>query len=201
VIAKKPHHFYWYCPLAIKEDLLIERKFIAVCELSFLLALLCCCNALESPSYMVVHSKADLEIRLYRELLWMSGLVRGATSFKKSTEGGFQSSPFSRNLGCSAFASTLYEYIPGANEISFRLMITAPILTTMAQVARGSDYIVLEKHEGSLPQRYAELNSHLDKRKKLLSSLDKILDGKNAVLGDKSYYGVAQYNASSHLSG
>ncbi|KAK3028198.1 hypothetical protein RJ639_039481 [Escallonia herrerae] len=191
----------------------MERKFIVVRELSFLLALLCCSDALESPSFTVVHSEADVEIRLYKELLWMSAQVRDATSFEKSTEEGFH---------------RLYQYIHGANANSTRLMITAPILTTMAQAPRGSNYTVRlyvpEKHEGAPPQPYAELDLHLDQwkthciavrrfsgfakddninkeKEALVSSLDKILDGKNAVLGDNSSYAIAQYNASSHLSG
>ncbi|KAK2981700.1 hypothetical protein RJ640_013098, partial [Escallonia rubra] len=232
----------------------MERNFIAIRELSFLLALLCCCNALELPPYTVVHSKADLEIRLYRELLWMSLVVREPLPLKSPPKTAFTGSPSSNNLGCSAFAPTsvksssnsnlewlnlnlislkiaidnsensslftmLYQYVRGANANSFRLMITAPILTTMAQVARGSDYTVRlympEKHEGAPPQPYAKLNLHLDKRfsgfakddniskekEALVSSLDKILDGKNTILGDKRPYGVAEYNASSHLYG
>ncbi|KAK2990805.1 hypothetical protein RJ640_008945, partial [Escallonia rubra] len=65
----------------------------------------------------------------------------------------------------------MYQYVLGANVNSSRLMITSPILTTMAQAVRGSEFTI----------RY--------------------LDGKNAILGDKSYYKVAQYNASSHLFG
>ncbi|KAK3017378.1 hypothetical protein RJ639_006313 [Escallonia herrerae] len=99
----------------------------------------------------------------------------------------------------------------------------------MAQAAQGSDYTVWlyympEKYEGPRPQPYAELGLHLDKwkihcivirrflgfakdnnigkeKEALVSSLDKIFHGKNAILGDKNSYGVAQYNSSPYLSG
>ena len=43
----------------------------------------------ESPHYTVVYNESDFEVRLYREISWMSALVRGTTSFENSTKDGF----------------------------------------------------------------------------------------------------------------
>lgn len=45
-------------------------------------------HAIESPLYSVLHSESDYEIRLYKEISWMSAFVRG-TSFQNSTKDGF----------------------------------------------------------------------------------------------------------------
>uniref|UniRef100_A0A5B7BF28 Putative heme-binding protein 2 n=1 Tax=Davidia involucrata TaxID=16924 RepID=A0A5B7BF28_DAVIN len=189
-------------------------------RLGILVVFLCCCscccckcNAIESPQYRVVHSESDLEIRLYRESSWVSALVRGATSFEKSTKDGFH---------------RLYQYIHGSNLNSSRFMMTTPILTSITPSENGSDYFVRfylsSKYEGGPPQPYPELNLLFDKwtshcvavRKfsgfakddniskeieALVTSLDKILTGKTANMKDKNSYTIAQYNASSHLSG
>lgn len=46
-------------------------------------------HAIESPPYTVVYSESEFQVRLYRENSWMSALVRGTTSFEKSTKDGF----------------------------------------------------------------------------------------------------------------
>ncbi|KAK3040725.1 hypothetical protein RJ639_028015 [Escallonia herrerae] len=109
----------------------------------------------------------------------------------------------------------LYQYVCGANANSSGLMITAPILTTMAQATLGSDYTMrLSCHKNMrgllhsptlnsicIWTRFAMDDNFSKEKEALVNSLDKILDGKNAVFGDKSYYEISQYNASSHLSG
>ncbi|KAM7484205.1 hypothetical protein LguiA_000214 [Lonicera macranthoides] len=185
--------------------------------LSFLVLLCSCghCQAMESPQYTVVRSASNVEIRLYRESLWMSALVRsGATfsSFNYSTGEGFH---------------RLYQYIHGGNTNSSQISITAPILTT---ISHGSDYIVRiylpAKYMASPPQPNTQLNLQFDKwkshciavrkfsgfagddnikkeREALMSSLDEMESTEKsvAVLEDKISYSVAQYNASFHLSG
>ncbi|KAK2995186.1 hypothetical protein RJ640_005776 [Escallonia rubra] len=93
----------------------------------------------------------------------------------------------------------------------------------MAQAARGSDYTIrfschknmrgllhsptlnsiLEEslHRSRRFSGFAKDDNISKEKEALVNNLDKILDGKNEVLGDKRSYRVAQYNASSHLSG
>lgn len=76
---------------------------IFVRYLSFLVLLRSCghCNAMESPQYTVVRSASNVEIRLYRESLWMSALVRSggtSSSFNNSTEEGFHRFPLHYSL-------------------------------------------------------------------------------------------------------
>uniref|UniRef100_A0A2N9IPW3 SOUL heme-binding protein n=1 Tax=Fagus sylvatica TaxID=28930 RepID=A0A2N9IPW3_FAGSY len=170
-------------------------------------------HAIESPQYTVVHSESDFEVRLYTESSWMSALVRGTTSFEKSTKDGFH---------------RLYQYIHGGNLNSSHIMMTAPVLTSINSSSGGSDYFVRfyipAKNVGNPPQPNPELNVQLDKwsshciavRKftgfaqdddinkeieALVNSINEHLTGKAAILEDRSYYSVAQYNASKHLSG
>ena len=107
-------------------------------------------------------------------------------------------------------------------------MMTAPVLTSINSSSGGSDYFVRfyipAKNVGNPPQPNPELNVQLDKwsshciavRKftgfaqdddinkeieALVNSINEHLTGKAAILEDRSYYSVAQYNASKHLSG
>ncbi|KAG2701944.1 hypothetical protein I3843_06G064100 [Carya illinoinensis] len=179
-------------------------------------------NAIESPKYTVMHSESDFEIRLYLEPSWMSALVRGATSFEKSTKDGFH---------------RLYQYLKGGNLDHSQITMTAPVLTSIdsssssssSPPSRGSDYIVRyyvsTKYVGNPPQPNPELNLQFDKWRShciavrkftgfakddnakkeseaLVNILNKYLTGINgAVMVDKSFYSVAQYNSSRHLSG
>ncbi|KAF8378255.1 hypothetical protein HHK36_029594 [Tetracentron sinense] len=169
------------------------------------------CNGIESPQFTVVHSESDFEIRLYRESSWMSASVRGI-SFEKATKEGFH---------------RLYQYIHGVNFNSSRIMMTAPILSSITQVEHGSEYIVRfyvsAKYQGVPPQPHSELNLLFDKwtgycvavrkfsgfaredninkeKEALVTSLDRFLAGKSTALEDKYTYTIAQYNASFHLS-
>ncbi|XP_050276577.1 uncharacterized protein LOC126718434 [Quercus robur] len=173
-------------------------------------------HAIESPQYTVVHSESDFEVRLYTESSWMSAPVLGTTSFdfKESTKDGFH---------------RLYEYIHGGNLNSSHIVMTAPVLTSInSSSSSRSDYFVRfyipAKYGGNPPQPNPELNVQLVKWKShciavrkftgfanddeinkeieaLVNSLNKQKSGKAAILEDKSYYSVAQYNASHHLSG
>ncbi|KVI05667.1 uncharacterized protein LOC112524268 [Cynara cardunculus var. scolymus] len=173
-------------------------------------------NATESPPYTVVLSAPDLEIRLYRDSSWISAAVAGGTSFNKSTHDGFH---------------RLYQYVHGGNEYNTRFKITTPTVTTVTAAASNgsSDYLVsmYVASISSPPMASPQLNLHISnwknhcvavrrfsgfagddniyKERSLLSfSLAKslILNGKNvSISDDKSSYSIAQYNASSHLSG
>lgn len=54
----------------------------------FIIEFLALCYALETPSYNLVHSESDFEIRLYGNSSWMSAPVR-EVSFQKATVDGF----------------------------------------------------------------------------------------------------------------
>ena len=123
----------------------------------------------------------------------------------------------------------LYEYIHGGNLNSSHILMTAPVLTSInSSSSSRSDYFVRfyipAKYGGNPPQPNPELNVQLVKWKShciavrkftgfandddnnkeieaLVNSLNKNKTGKAAILEDKSYYSVAQYNASYHLSG
>ncbi|KAG6713986.1 hypothetical protein I3842_05G180800 [Carya illinoinensis] len=173
--------------------------------------------AIESPQFTVVHSESDFEVRLYVESWWISATVQGTTSFDKSTKDGFH---------------RLYPYIHGGNLDHSRIMITAPVLTSVinsSSSSRGTaDYFVRfylpAKYVGNPPQPNPDLNLQFDKWRShciavrkfsgfakddninkeieaLVRSLDKHSTGKGAILGVTSYYSIAQYNASNHLSG
>lgn len=109
--------------------------------------------------------------------------------------------------------------------------MTAPVITSInsSSSSHGSDYFIKyyvpAKYVGNPPQPNPELNLQLEKWRShciavrkftgfadddntnkeseaLVNSLNKYLTRiKGAVLVDKSFYSVAQYNASSHLSG
>ncbi|KAE8023505.1 hypothetical protein FH972_009192 [Carpinus fangiana] len=170
-------------------------------------------DAIESPQYTVVHSEPDLEIRLYVESSWISALARGTTSFDKSTKYGFD---------------RLYQYIHGGNLNHSKIPMTAPVLTTINSSSPGSGYFVRlslpASYGGNPPEPNPELNLQLDKWRShciavrkfsgfakddnvskeieaLVNSLNKHLTGKATMVEDGSYYSIAQYNSSKHLSG
>ncbi|KAJ9169506.1 hypothetical protein P3X46_017693 [Hevea brasiliensis] len=165
-------------------------------------------HAIESVMYTLVRSESDYEIRLYREVSWMSALVR-ETSFEKSTKDGFQ---------------RIHQYIHGANINSSQLPMTAPVLTSVITSSpRTLYYVKLFLSKGNPPEPNPELNLQLetwnaqcmairkfsgfakdDNVKKemeaLVTSLTKHPTG-NTVLDYNISYTIAQYNSSHHTSG
>ncbi|KAE8730211.1 Tetratricopeptide repeat (TPR)-like superfamily protein [Hibiscus syriacus] len=172
-------------------------------------------DAYESPQFRVVHLESDFEIRLYKEISWMSALVNG-TSFQNSTKQGFH---------------RLYQYLQGANRNSTCFSMTKPVLTTIVPSHSGgspSSYIVryylpAAYNNKSPPPPLAELNLQLDKWKSHCiavrkftgyardDNVEKEKDGLVASLGkslmqgmdqNQNYnYSIAQYNASKHPTG
>jgi hypothetical protein len=69
--------------------------------------------AIESPTYTVVHSESDFEIRVIRASVWVSATV-DEISFNQATQLGFH---------------RLFQYIQGANLNSSRVPMTKPVLT------------------------------------------------------------------------
>ncbi|XVF02511.1 hypothetical protein REPUB_Repub04eG0181700 [Reevesia pubescens] len=168
---------------------------------------------IESPQYGVLHSESDFEIRLYKEMSWMSALVHG-TSFQNSTKDGFH---------------RLYQYLHGANLNSTQFLMTAPVLTSINPSPYGFTYIIRyylpsKYDKTSPPQPSNELNLQCDKWKSqciavrefpgyamddnidkekeaLVSSLGKHLPRLMQAAGNKYNYSIAQYNASKHPTG
>ncbi|XVF85027.1 hypothetical protein PTKIN_Ptkin17bG0085600 [Pterospermum kingtungense] len=166
---------------------------------------------IESPQYKVVHSESDFEIRLYKEISWMSALVHG-TSFNNSTKEGFH---------------RLYQYLHGANLNSTQFLMTAPVVTSIISSSHGSAYIVRyfvpsKFDKKSPPQPNSELNLQLDMWKSQCiavrtfpgyASDDNIEKDKDALVSslgkhlprvpvENNYnYSIAQYNASKHPTG
>ncbi|KAK4261357.1 hypothetical protein QN277_004364 [Acacia crassicarpa] len=174
--------------------------------------------AIEEPSYGVVRSESEFEIRLYNESSWMSASVRGS-SFNLSIAIGFR---------------RLYQYIQGANLNSSHIAFTAPILTSIASSSTSSSsgnveytvrFYMSPKYKGNPPESNPELKLHLDKWnshcvavrkfsgfarddnidkeiKALVSSINTHFPpGDSAVIQDKGSYAIAQYNGSHKLSG
>ncbi|XP_054808122.1 uncharacterized protein LOC129310328 [Prosopis cineraria] len=186
---------------------------MALCHLSGKTAQLV--HAIEVPSYKVVRSESDFEIRRYDESSWMSASVRGS-SFNLSTAIGFH---------------RLYQYIHGANLNSSHLAFTAPVLTSIESSSSSGNvdytvrFYISPKYKGNPPQPNPGLKLHLDKwnsrcvavRKfngfatddnidrevtALISSINKHLSsGNSAAIQDKGSYAIAQYNGSHKLSG
>ncbi|KAK4763627.1 hypothetical protein SAY87_013065 [Trapa incisa] len=71
------------------------------------------CKRLECPSYTVVHSQADFEIRRYQSVLWMSTPPLNSTSYTDATGRGF---------------SMLFSYIQGKNSKGAVIEMTAPVM-------------------------------------------------------------------------
>ncbi|KAK4785697.1 hypothetical protein SAY86_002386 [Trapa natans] len=71
------------------------------------------CKRLECPSYTVVHSQADFEIRKYQTALWMSGPPLKSTSYTDASNRGF---------------FTLFGYIQGRNSRGAMIEMTAPVM-------------------------------------------------------------------------
>ncbi|KAL3501154.1 hypothetical protein ACH5RR_035603 [Cinchona calisaya] len=169
--------------------------------------------SIESPDYRVIlQLETDIEIRLYKESLWVSSVVKNPTTFEKSTKDGFH---------------RIYQYIHGANINSSQIMITAPIVTTIFPETHASDcyvkFYLPAKYEAAPPLPKPELNLQFERWKTqclavrkfsgfaedesinkeikaLVATLNKILTGKTQILEDTSAFTIAQYNASFHLS-
>ncbi|XP_077219844.1 uncharacterized protein LOC143854021 [Tasmannia lanceolata] len=167
---------------------------------------------IESPQFTVVHSESDFEIRLYRDSSWMSASVRGI-SFDKATKEGFH---------------RLYQYIHGGNMNSSRLVMTAPILTSVIPGTQSSEYTVRfylsTKWQEGPPPPLPELNLQFGKwgnhcvavrtfsgfstDENIIKEVDSLVNNigrshlaNSAVFEDKYGYMIAQYNASFRATG
>ncbi|EEF34460.1 heme-binding protein 2 [Ricinus communis] len=165
-------------------------------------------HAIGSPNYTLLHSESDYELRLYREVSWISALVQGS-SFQKSTKDGFH---------------RIYQYIHGENLNSAQLPMTAPVLTSIVPSSTATvHYVRLFLNKSNPPQPNPELNLQFtkwraqciavrnfsgfaedDNVKKemegLVASLTKHSTGNTAVINDTSSYTIAQYNSSHYQS-
>ncbi|XP_057850865.1 uncharacterized protein LOC131061266 [Cryptomeria japonica] len=109
---------------------------------------------LEEPQYALVHQESDFEVRLYREMTWMSASPFQEVSFEKATLQGFH---------------RLFQFIEGANMNFSRIPMTAPVLTSIVPGAGpfgSSGYIVRfylpTKFQDSPPVPLKALNLYPD---------------------------------------
>ncbi|KAG6757134.1 hypothetical protein POTOM_037436 [Populus tomentosa] len=178
--------------------------------LCFIINLVFSGQAVESPEYTLIHQQSDFEIRLYKDISWISAPVVQATSFQRSTKAGFH---------------RLYQYIHGANLNSTQLAMTAPVLTTITEAPHGSSFSVKMSlpayYEGTPPEPNSELDLQLEKWRAKCIAIRKfsgfarddniseevealgtsLNEHWNGTLENESSYTIAQYNASNHLSG
>ncbi|XP_065874677.1 uncharacterized protein [Euphorbia lathyris] len=168
-------------------------------------------NATDAPNYTVTHTEPDYEIRLYREISWISALARDS-SFQKSTKDGFH---------------RIYQYIHGSNLNSSQLAVTAPVLTSITQSSSSSGtlyYVMMFLSKANPPQPNPELSLQLNKWKAkcvavrtfsgfaddensknemeaLAASIKKHSAGNTVAIDNNSTYIIAQYNSSRKLLG
>ncbi|KAK1319070.1 hypothetical protein QJS10_CPB04g00111 [Acorus calamus] len=71
------------------------------------------CGILECPSYEVIHSQEEFEIRRYRGAVWMSTHPISSSSYKEASDAGF---------------NELFAYIGGDNQQGTIIPMTAPVL-------------------------------------------------------------------------
>ncbi|KAJ9554560.1 hypothetical protein OSB04_018605 [Centaurea solstitialis] len=176
-------------------------------------------NATESPPYAIVLSSQDLEIRLYRDSTWISAAVAGGTSFNNSTHDGFHrlyqyihggnennarfkiTTPTVTTVvtaAASSNASSDYSVSMYMASISRPIPMPSPQLNLQISNWK-SRCVAVRRFSG-----FAGDDNVYTERSLLSISLAKssILNGKTVSISeDKSSYSVAQYNASSHLSG
>ncbi|OEL35053.1 hypothetical protein BAE44_0003929, partial [Dichanthelium oligosanthes] len=122
----------------------------------------------ETPQYTTVHTESDFEVRLYRDMVWMSAPAPDIPSFHVATKLGFHRS---NKLALNLFmAARLFQYLMGANLNSSRIRMTTPVLTSVVPGAgplHSSAYFVRlylpAKFQGSPPVPLPELNLHPDR--------------------------------------
>ncbi|CAA7396367.1 unnamed protein product [Spirodela intermedia] len=96
------------------------------------------CRILECPSYQVIHSQPDLEIRSYRKATWVASPPITSFSYTKASNAGF--------LELSA-------YIQGWNDQVAKVEMTAPVLVDVTPSTGGlcnSTFVV----RFYMPQKY-----------------------------------------------
>ncbi|CAA6660053.1 unnamed protein product [Spirodela intermedia] len=96
------------------------------------------CKILECPSYKVVFSGKDFEIRSYRNALWISSPPINSSSFEAATGKGF---------------GPLSAYIQGWNDQVAKVEMTAPVLVDVTPSTGGlcnSTFVV----RFYMPQKY-----------------------------------------------
>ncbi|KAF2301631.1 hypothetical protein GH714_028421 [Hevea brasiliensis] len=134
-------------------------------------------HAIESVMYTLVRSESDYEIRLYREVSWMSALVR-ETSFEKSTKDGFQRTLYYVKL-----------FLSKRNPPEPNPELNLQLETWNAQC------MAIRKFSG-----FAKDDNVKKEMEALVTSLTKHPTG-NTVLDYNISYTIAQYNSSHHTSG
>ncbi|KAK1433835.1 hypothetical protein QVD17_10753 [Tagetes erecta] len=158
-------------------------------------------TAYESPSYTVIHSESDFEIRSYEPSVWMTAPSK-KNSFRKATNDGFH---------------RLFQFIEGANLNNSRVSMTVPVLTIPLDSSAYVVYFYLpDKFQASPPLPLPELNlkpeswpaacvavrqfsgfardkNTVEEAEKLATSLSR--SGYSTAASSNFAYSIAQYNS------
>ncbi|KAL8035988.1 hypothetical protein ABFX02_12G130300 [Erythranthe guttata] len=95
------------------------------------------CARLECPSYSVVHTEKEYEIRSYNNALWVSGPTIPSKSYKTAADEGFL---------------VLFGYYLGNNNQNVKINMTTPVLIDVQNSAYTVFFYVPKKYQnGSLP--------------------------------------------------
>ncbi|XP_031495353.1 uncharacterized protein LOC116260947 [Nymphaea colorata] len=94
------------------------------------------CKSLECPSYDVVDSQNEFEIRHYRSPVWMSTQPIRTTSYTVGSNEGF---------------TTLFSYIQGNNQDNARIEMTAPVLVDVSPSSYVVSFYVPQKFQARPP--------------------------------------------------
>ncbi|CAN6481510.1 unnamed protein product [Victoria cruziana] len=94
------------------------------------------CKTLECPSYDVVDSQNEFEIRRYRSPVWMSTQPIRTTSYTIGSNEGF---------------TTLFSYIQGNNQDNAKIEMTAPVLVDVSPSSYVVSFYVPQKFQASPP--------------------------------------------------
>ncbi|KAI3447191.1 hypothetical protein Pfo_003856 [Paulownia fortunei] len=94
------------------------------------------CARYECPSYSVVHSEKDFEIRSYQDALWLSGPKISSKSYKEAADKGFL---------------ILFGYYHGNNLQKVKINMTTPVLVDVQNSAYTVYFYVPQKYQKGTP--------------------------------------------------
>ncbi|KAL3623613.1 hypothetical protein CASFOL_032429 [Castilleja foliolosa] len=94
------------------------------------------CKTHECPSYTVVHSQKEFEIRSYKEAQWVSGPKIQSDSYKSASNKGFL---------------ILFSYIQGNNKERAKIDMTTPVFVEVQNKTYTVYFYVPQKYQSGTP--------------------------------------------------
>ncbi|KAL3625306.1 hypothetical protein CASFOL_030760 [Castilleja foliolosa] len=94
------------------------------------------CKTNECPSYTVVHSQNEFEIRSYKEAAWVSGPKIPSNSYKTASNEGFL---------------ILFSYIQGNNKERVKINMTIPVFVEVKYKTYTTFFYVPQKYQSGTP--------------------------------------------------